>query len=342
MVGTFDTYDEGKIKAIGANEIIKKPFDGNIFIEACRKLLDGFGHSDFELSQELVLPHRDDFFGDKTKTATVTVEDMWSINAPKTQEQDFVDDAVEDSTGPIEIQVETGSPLQAGMEDWGITVPGVIGQKNKFDQMELPPVISETSYSADHFFEDIEDNNTKKIEIQNDDEDFIGEETGSFLVPVDGHDGLLPTDDDLEYPDANAIISSLVDENKNKKDSNENYVAESTELFDRSGADALYGQDANVYTEEEMLQLEKEVDQDKTSEFWAVDSEEEKTDSKLQRDVNIEDALKEKLKPVIEEFVRKYCKEIVEKVAWEVIPDLAENLIKNELAKIGESLNKEN
>ncbi len=48
--------------------------------------------------------------------------------------------------------------------------------------------------------------------------------------------------------------------------------------------------------------------------------------------------LEEKLTPVVEEFVKEYCKEHIERIAWEVIPDLAENLIKKEIQKISEQI----
>lgn len=40
----------------------------------------------------------------------------------------------------------------------------------------------------------------------------------------------------------------------------------------------------------------------------------------------------------VEEYVQKYCSEQIEKVAWEVIPDLAENIIKREIQKISDSV----
>lgn len=44
--------------------------------------------------------------------------------------------------------------------------------------------------------------------------------------------------------------------------------------------------------------------------------------------------------PVIEEMIRKICRDKVEQIAWEVIPDLAENLIKKEIREISDSVNK--
>jgi CheY-like chemotaxis protein len=48
--------------------------------------------------------------------------------------------------------------------------------------------------------------------------------------------------------------------------------------------------------------------------------------------------IKESLMPQIEEMIREICKETVEKVAWEVIPDLAENLITKEIKNITDSI----
>jgi hypothetical protein len=48
--------------------------------------------------------------------------------------------------------------------------------------------------------------------------------------------------------------------------------------------------------------------------------------------------LKISLRPMIEEMVREFCRQNAEKVAWEVIPDLAENLIRKELKDISDSI----
>jgi CheY-like chemotaxis protein len=52
--------------------------------------------------------------------------------------------------------------------------------------------------------------------------------------------------------------------------------------------------------------------------------------------IQLEDELKKELTPVVEKLVKKYCEERVEKIAWEIIPDLAENLIKKELRSLAQ------
>ena len=48
--------------------------------------------------------------------------------------------------------------------------------------------------------------------------------------------------------------------------------------------------------------------------------------------------LTEKLTPIVEEYAKEYCKNSIEKIAWEIIPDLAENIIKKEIQKISDSI----
>ena len=48
--------------------------------------------------------------------------------------------------------------------------------------------------------------------------------------------------------------------------------------------------------------------------------------------------LKVSLRPMIEELVREFCRQNAEKVAWEIIPDLAENLIRKEIKEISDSI----
>jgi len=48
--------------------------------------------------------------------------------------------------------------------------------------------------------------------------------------------------------------------------------------------------------------------------------------------------LTDKLTPIVEEYVKEYCKNSIEKIAWEIIPDLAENVIKKEIQKISDSI----
>jgi hypothetical protein len=49
--------------------------------------------------------------------------------------------------------------------------------------------------------------------------------------------------------------------------------------------------------------------------------------------------LKVALTPMLQEMVKEVCSQSAEKVAWEVIPDLAENLIRKEIKNLSDSIN---
>ncbi|MFZ8932273.1 MAG: response regulator transcription factor [Bacteriovoracaceae bacterium] len=103
--------------------------------------------------------------------------------------------------------------------------------------------------------------------------------------------------------------------------------------------------------------IEESIESEESAEdFWTVDEEapvqhiqpvqEQTPEFKLDKleidsseiSQNIEIELREKITPIVEELVKKYCEQTIQKVAWEVIPDLAENLIKKELKEISRSI----
>jgi DNA-binding response OmpR family regulator len=49
----------------------------------------------------------------------------------------------------------------------------------------------------------------------------------------------------------------------------------------------------------------------------------------------------DQLKPIITETLMNYCSKTIEKIGWEILPDLAENIIKKELKKLGEETKEE-
>ena len=52
----------------------------------------------------------------------------------------------------------------------------------------------------------------------------------------------------------------------------------------------------------------------------------------------LEEALRKDLEPLVEKYVKDYCEKEVERLIWEIIPDLAENVIKKELSTIRETV----
>lgn len=120
------------------------------------------------------------------------------------------------------------------------------------------------------------------------------------------------------------------------------------------------GEDDQEQVEDQLREQELLADvEEETSleDFWSVDNEnsELKNDTRdlspslkanLDEDILVEKLLNKllpilesKLEEKIDKIAREMCTSQIDRVAWEVIPDLAENLIKKEIKEISSSIN---
>ncbi len=323
MYGTFDTVDESALREAGAEQHVVKPFDTAKFI-----------------IQVLNLAYGMPLTTAPKKAAAPPVEDGWTIR-----------ESVERKTPDIGVMVnDTVVNFGEDLDQWGMMVPGVIGKST--GSPDLPPVIGEESAPA-----------IPKIEL-------------TLPKEAPKTDYQLPTADDLEYPDMTsgftleleptpAPKSKLI--SLNELTVEDNGRPESSVLLELSGMEDVEG-DQRLAD-----QIRDEVEED----LWSVDAfedsqpklsvvkEEEPAfsaindggqafDDSLFEPLDKQDrapvygtalpadleALRPLLKELVKEAVADYCRQHVEKVAWEVIPDLAENLIKNELRKISDQVSK--
>jgi CheY-like chemotaxis protein len=321
MYGTFDTVDESALREAGAEQHVVKPFDTAKFIIQVRNLAGGMPHTPAP-----------------KKAEAPPVEDGWTIR-----------ESVERKTPDIGVMVnDTVVNFGEDLEQWGMMVPGVIGKSS--GSPDLPPVIGEDSAPA-----------IPKIEL-----------TLPKEAPKTDHQ--LPTADDLEYPDmTSGLTLELEPAPRSKLVSLNELVVEDTGRSESSVLLELSGMEDVEGDQRLADQIRDEVEED----LWSVDAfedsqpklsvvkEEEPSfsaindggqafDDSLFEPLDKQDrapvygtalpadleALRPLLKELVKEAVADYCRQHVEKVAWEVIPDLAENLIKNELRKISDQVSK--
>ena len=89
-----------------------------------------------------------------------------------------------------------------------------------------------------------------------------------------------------------------------------------------------------------------QIDQEEKSDFWSADQGTPTPETNPSTGMGAIDEgevvqrIRDALTPIIEDIVKRYCQKNIEKVAWEVIPDLAENLIKKEIKNIADSTDK--
>lgn len=216
-----------------------------------------------------------------------------------------------------ETPVET--ELQLELDSWNMSVPSVIG-KDSTDSPIVPSVIEASTATEQQVEKEINEH--------------------------------FPDNSDLEYPDMSSPSPSPVHEPKSKliplselaneavgDKTDPAIVVETTpkeelekEIFSNISPEDFWASDEL----EKSTPVEKIFDPDATSRFRLADLKEEKPAPKT-LSISPEE-LEKIIRPIVEESLRVYMKESVEKIAWEVIPDLAENLIREQLKEIAKSV----
>ncbi len=338
MYGTFDTVDEGQLKTSQVEQFVVKPFDTAKFKVQVRGLAEGDSQ---------------DFASD------IIADDAWTI---KEEKSDF-------STN-----LESRS-FEDDLGDWGMAIPGVIGEGA--GSIELPPVIEVNSAKlalpkaapvvdkkpqpqpqsvALPVDSDLEypDMSLSSLELE------PMTKTSSKLISID--DLALDVSDPF---DTNSLLEL------SQMDDTENIQKIEEQIRDEVEAD-LWSIDS-IEEASPRLSVVKEVEEEKIdfssfrssvetmdggqsfdeNLFSPIDENETRTSyspsSKVEtkttttvsaKAIDLED-LRPMIKELINQAVADYCRQHIDKVAWEVIPDLAENLIKQELKKISDKVSRD-
>ncbi len=304
MLGTFDTVDESQFAACGITDKIVKPFESTKFIKKCRDLLEGNRPQISKAAVETA-PSEED----RTKADDL---DSWQVDAPRPQSHDSeksVEEEILENSGP---SGGTLDPLSSEIEGWGFTPNNSL--EKKFQKV-FPPIIDEASEAN---ILDRLQSSSSFVQSVDDEEEDLDATDPSFEVPLDLNRNLL---NEIEE-DVSAEAFWAVDEFVPMKSEEEDDIGGTN--LDEITADLT--ESVKAFKETESLEhLTHEADH-KIAEQGPIDY-----------DLIVE-KLKLSLQPMIEEMVKQYCSQIAEKVAWEVIPDLAENLIRKEIKEIADSV----
>lgn len=362
MYGTFDTIDDNLFKSSGASEKIVKPFDSTKFINICRNLVNE--EDDEEMSIEELPPvdddvdFPDDFPEDDIPPIQEELDenDDWVVDGPEAEE------FVEEELPPIQEEKELNA-LESDMADWGMEVPGVIGEDHEMDEDVLPPVIDENSESIDPQIspEEIASLNENNILVESgevkmpeeDDLEYPDLSSGPQLVSLDD----LSQNDNYEEPVAEIEMRDEAQDLKNLEDQIEDDDESSEDLWSADEVqvneveekidDITFPDD---FPEDDIPEPEAFEDEFDTPIFAAKEEVNKVTETKaIRAEVDIDEIVDIVLKKIefkindlierkVEEVINKKFSSSSEKVAWEVIPDLAENLIRSEIKKITESV----
>jgi DNA-binding response OmpR family regulator len=394
LYGTFDTVDESLFVDVGINGHIVKPFDGTKFISLCRQLaedseleeddsFDDEGDEAEQVVEEIVqagpeeTEELDDFVELEEShieeqapfEAVILEEDEWVVNQPETEESASIEPVNDDLTFEDVISQEEMNKLEAGMQDWGIDIPGVIGAQA--GEVQVPPVIGdkvvapveqEETYQEDIAVEFVSPQLEPETDITDITNSVVEEVLGEVEVdvPYQQEDALLPQKQDLEYPDVGT---------KEEKLRSEPELVELDELVDfdvneDSSEGISLDETLGTSTEDEIKKIEAEISDEVGEQLWSVDEvveeyvEEPADDQTIEfatpeataveqleestkqpiaieiSEESIEQKVEQLLAPMLERMVQEKVESIIEKISWEIIPDLAENLIKTELKQV--------
>ncbi|MBH48410.1 MAG: hypothetical protein CME71_09610 [Halobacteriovorax sp.] len=358
MLGTFDSVEESELASSGVDGKIVKPFDSQKFIAKCRELIES-GDGSLSLEEEKSLDFSDE-------TTTIDDSEGWVMDSPQPSSNDteFDDDSSDtwdEETSPG-LSIEDNA-LSSELEGWGVSVPDPIGASPVAAQ-EIPPVIAaESEKESDLKWEEDESIKEDEIEFQ----------VETSTASKDSEDTVYPETDDLDYPDLEFGLdkpkSNMIslDQLSVEEDSDLPLTLErepepiredlAKEIESELSPDDFWAADEEEEGETtptiELSQvLDDDLDDSRESFVVGVGDPSAPVEpikpsqkSSIQIETSHtsfnEDEIVEKIKaslaPMLEDIVRKYMDEKIEKVAWEIIPDVAENLIRKEIKELSQA-----
>ncbi|WP_372656078.1 response regulator [Halobacteriovorax sp.] len=351
MLGTFDTIDDYQLSDCGIGDKVVKPFESEKFIQKCRILLDSKSEAtdinleeteSYSTESEEEIDEPEDIIGDD-----------WVVDSPRPSDDSSATLSKSDQE-PEELVFDEATAedaLSEEMKGWGIEVPSVIGTENKFGV--FPPKIEAQSVETEEEVEELDNVLTLNDNAQesqdsdlisldeisdngNEEEEDLDETDPSFQMPqefLNEKETYHSIEEEIDKDDFWAVDGESeedsFDENQNSFETKPSSSVEDLDDIAEDEVDQIFAD------------LESEIDSEKES--YTIENLDNTNTRSPAIEVDIDTAeivaqVKEAITPALEELVQKFCREKIEQVAWEVIPDLAENLIKKEIKDITSTL----
>lgn len=366
MLGTFDSIQDGELQDAGVEDKIVKPFESEKFIKKCRELIAGA--QSLESSEDFSDDESDeteDQEGPGSSDEHEQDNDQWVVDTPGVDfevREELEDSMPEEAASPhTQEQTVQAHNLESELESWGVSVPGVIGQEQKASGVKQPPIIEKEAKGqpsaeekpvwTEELDEDLEvDGDEEVVEPAQEDleypdfgntlEEDSSHQPKSHLVPLDAleSDEELEegsADDDATDPDIRVEgLDELQKEIEDELSPDEFWATDSDDdeevIIDEG---SISGAMENPVIEEEVQASASVMEGPKDGLGETPKASVEQVDID-----ELAEKIKERLMPALDDWAKKYCEQAVDKVAWEVIPDLAENLIRKEIQEISESV----
>lgn len=362
LLGTFDTIDEAAMERCGASDKIVKPFDSNKFIAICKRLVDTAP------LEELTFPETK-----KEEFIVPQEEDQWKVS--HTIEQQITPEPtkasfdVRNHLNPLDQEVsDWGMSIPGVINDESsheksIDLPPVIGEvkslnehKNKLEVKAAAPTVSKDDIKFPEnddldypTIEELSASNGPVVEAK----PAAKPTTKSKLISIESFNQEPEIEFEIEHSinsmeetDVSSIEAQIRDEVEEdlwKVDEFEDLkkeVAAKIEEVKSNFPASTKDFDESLF---KPLDADEEI-QWNTSDTISFEGHDEpltKTAAPALQNVNMQE-LRSEMEEMIKKHVKAYMDEMfqqkVEKISWEVIPDLAENLIRQEMAKISNKI----
>lgn len=358
MFGTFDNIDGTTFSNLGVADKVVKPFESSVFIEKCSNLIAGTDDLPVD-SQE-----KEDQSGDQSESLEhfdEQLDDKWVVKSPGadlfSQETDSEIIKVEETKG-----IDMSNQLASQVVEWEMAIPGVIDGSNESNgTVAIPAVINGelvepaiTEIDPDwEVFENIDYESSSKKDSEGTDE-FEFESEAEVEIETEADLPMLDSTQLKNDETGDIAIGEFIKDIRFEEDENAEPVDLNTMLDqEEQSADELWSvDDSSQLSETEKVKLPS--DDDLEIEYGVANqpidivdpiepelAETPNTSSVSMPEINHDEIMvkvKEMLPALVEKCIKDYCETSIEKIAWDIIPDLAENLIKKEIKKISETI----
>lgn len=302
LLGTFDSIDESKFVENGITDKIVKPFESSKFIKKCKLLIEESLVTE-EVSQPAVFEEK------KTeKSFEENNLDAWTLEAPRAEAVN--DQQIESNT--FINSAPSSDPLANEIHGWGFggaeltAGPSIIGNDD-FPNITMPEKIT---FSDESVANDIISKLQSASNFEIGEEDFSDDTTDPHITIANDKREIIEAVEENISPDSFWAVDDV-----QPIQSEEIFQLDTNALFQDEPTEDLTEKVREFKSQEQLSSTQPIIDEQR-----------------------IIDELKSHLTPLIEKWVKEACGETVEKVAWDVIPDLAENLIRKEIKELADSI----
>jgi len=343
MKGGFEPINEGLLKDLKYVDIITKPFDSNELVSSIKNMLDKGSVKAPPIAPE-DLPEIDSIEEDEEDISFSDIEDelesdkIISEDVDQEKEEAYMEEVLpseEITQGP---QIEKESPLDANTYDT--------------DEIENPFKEEKAVVKVEKELIETEETEEKSVEEKEEEKEFIETEETEEKLVEEKEEEIVEKEEKVEDfftisedEEPSEPIETEETEKKLVEEKEEQSVEEKVKDFFAASKTKESSES------DELEEAEEQLKEEKAEEKIEIEEEFEKEEIKIEEKVEKpEPAVEKKEFEYVEEMSQEQKEEIFEKVEdkmtlvikeilWEIVPSLADKIIKEEISKIKSDMN---